>query len=527
MDVGRGGPAAWPNPIPRRDPAGPAVTGPPVMIPPDMGVPRPTVRLLAVLLLGPLAAPAPAPAATAVGASLDRAADAPGGGAGPCPGIPEACTVALLRDGAGRDAAVPADGVLVAVAVRAAPGAGGVVVPRVLRPAGGDTVVPVADGPPVTLTGGVQRVPVRLPVRAGDVLALRADALPGVFAAPAGAGTHAVFAEPPAWPVGADPREPDPGAPLPGDLLLAAELEADGDGDGFGDETQDACPTDPACAVALGLRSSGPLFGVTGRPVEHAYAVHNTGPVPAQQVRLDLGLPATGAVRDVRAPGPCVAIASASLRCALGTLAPGAEAVVVLVLDAEAGAVVRSAATAAGEGDPPVVSGLGTTFTAASVAPPPRPFAVVACANLVRGTGDDEVVGGTSFGDRLLGGAGRDLLRGLSGDDCLEGGAGGDVLDGGPGADRLAGGDGHDRLLGEAGDDRLRGGLRDDVLLGGAGADVLEGGPGRDRFAGGPGDDRVEARDGVAEQVDCGRGADTARLDRRDRARGCERVIRR
>jgi dipeptidyl aminopeptidase/acylaminoacyl peptidase len=63
---------------------------------------------------------------------------------------------------------------------------------------------------------------------------------------------------------------------------------------------------------------------------------------------------------------------------------------------------------------------------------------------------------------------------------------------------------GDDLLPGTTGDDRVCGGAGDDVLAGGAGNDVLHGGGGRDTLLGGAGDD-------------------SARLERRDVARGVER----
>jgi len=460
----------------------------------------------------------------------------PDGGAGPCPAGATTCTVALVRDATGGAAGAPADGVLVRVRLRARTGADGTFTPRVLRPQGDGTFVPVGAGTAFALdgSGDVQTVPTRIRVRAGDVLALRGTALPGAFDDGSAAGAVATFGEPPLWDLGGPPRAPDPGAPAPGDLILAGVLEADADGDGHGDESQDACPLDGArstpCEVDLSVAVGAPAFGVGGQPFDHAFVIRNAGPSPAADIEVRVAGVDGGDLRGVAAPGACVGD-GAGLRCAVGRLDPGTEAVVRLTLAGAAGAVVRSAATVTSSvpdrmpGDDSASA--ATTLTAPSVAPPQRPFVPFACANLIRGTGDDELLSGTGFGDRLIGGAGRDLIRGAGGDDCLEGGAGGDVLDGENGNDRLAGGDGHDRLRGGPGDDSLRGGLRDDVLIGGAGRDTLVGGIGKDRFDAGPGNDAVDARDGVRESIDCGRGLDSVRVDRRDRFRGCERVRRR
>ena len=118
------------------------------------------------------------------------------------------------------------------------------------------------------------------------------------------------------------------------------------------------------------------------------------------------------------------------------------------------------------------------------------------------------------------------LLIGTSRSDRLTGGDDGDVIFGFGGADRLRGAAGHDCLMGAQGADRLEGGPGDDRLTGGRGGDVLIGGPGLNAYDAGPGRDRVDARNGRREIVDCGRGRDRARVDRRDRVRRCERVLR-
>ncbi len=82
-------------------------------------------------------------------------------------------------------------------------------------------------------------------------------------------------------------------------------------------------------------------------------------------------------------------------------------------------------------------------------------------------------------------------------------------VDGGPGQDRLVGGPGRDGLVGGNGHD---------TLLGGSGPDALYG----DEY--GPPDSRLLR---IRDRLRCGRGLDSARADRSDRLRGCERVDRR
>jgi Ca2+-binding RTX toxin-like protein len=81
--------------------------------------------------------------------------------------------------------------------------------------------------------------------------------------------------------------------------------------------------------------------------------------------------------------------------------------------------------------------------------------------------------------------------------------------------DSLHGGPGRDRLTGYSTDSFLYGGPGADRLSGGRGDDLLDGGPGDGRIVAGPGHDIVR----------CGLGRDVARVDRRDRVKGCEKVL--
>ncbi len=106
---------------------------------------------------------------------------------------------------------------------------------------------------------------------------------------------------------------------------------------------------------------------------------------------------------------------------------------------------------------------------------------------------------GDDTADEFRGGDDADNLTGNGGDDTLVGGGGNDCLAGGPGADRLAGSKGADKLFA------------------GAGADTVTGSRGADR---------IWARDGVADDIDCGKGKkDVVRADSADVvARNCEKV---
>jgi fermentation-respiration switch protein FrsA (DUF1100 family) len=80
-----------------------------------------------------------------------------------------------------------------------------------------------------------------------------------------------------------------------------------------------------------------------------------------------------------------------------------------------------------------------------------------------------------------------------------------------------------ERIVGSAGGDRLRGGGGNDRISGKGGDDCVRGNRGKDRLSGGGGNDRLAARDGERERIRCGKGKDTAVVDRIDRVRGCEK----
>lgn len=96
---------------------------------------------------------------------------------------------------------------------------------------------------------------------------------------------------------------------------------------------------------------------------------------------------------------------------------------------------------------------------------------------------------------------------------AIHGGQGNDSLTGGSGNDTLFGGQGADVLIGTTGDDQLFGGAGNDTLQGGAGNDTLTGGDGDDSMRSGTGSDVFFARDGFADTVIGGGGADSAQID--------------
>ena len=107
------------------------------------------------------------------------------------------------------------------------------------------------------------------------------------------------------------------------------------------------------------------------------------------------------------------------------------------------------------------------------------------------GWGGNDILEGSQYADKLLGGDGHDVLSGGAGNDILGGNAGNDVLHGGDGDDTLNGGSGNDTLNGDAGNDTLIGGAGNDFLSGGDGNDFMNGGAGHDALHGGTGNDNM------------------------------------
>ena len=139
----------------------------------------------------------------------------------------------------------------------------------------------------------------------------------------------------------------------------------------------------------------------------------------------------------------------------------------------------------------------GRDFPGGSFGAPSDPLGPGGCASTRQGTAGADTLAGTSAGDLIFGLGGDDLIRGLAGNDCL---------------------------IGDGENDRLLGGRGSDRLTGGAGADTLVGGKGVNRYDAGSGNDIVKAANGRRELVSCGQGRDRARVDRRDRVRGCEQL---
>jgi uncharacterized repeat protein (TIGR01451 family) len=291
-----------------------------------------------------------------------------------------------------------------------------------------------------------------------------------------------------------------------------------------------APPGARAATADISVGMSGPQYAVVDADASYDVTVVNAGPSAATGVMLSDAIPA--GTRLVRTAGDGTCTPGVTLRCSLPSIPVGDSAAVTIVLaGTAAGTTVHHAISVTATTTDPTTgdhtAAVDTVVTEPSVAPPPVALVGPPCANVARGTRDDDVLTGTAYGDTIYGLEGSDLLRGSDGGDCLWGGEGADVLDGDGGDDALWGGNGRDRLVGGAGNDRLYGGLKRDVLIGGLGDDQVFPGTGQDLVRAGAGNDVISARDGSRDVIECGPGADRVTADRRDRVRGCEQVVRR
>jgi Ca2+-binding RTX toxin-like protein len=83
-----------------------------------------------------------------------------------------------------------------------------------------------------------------------------------------------------------------------------------------------------------------------------------------------------------------------------------------------------------------------------------------------------------------------------------------------------------DKIIARGGDDRVKGKAGADYLIGGAGADKIVGGIGFDEMRGGGAADVIAARDGERDTIICGRGFDRVFVDAvEDGVFDCEEVI--
>ena len=283
---------------------------------------RPRALALAGLLaaLGPAAA---ARAATTVGSDLSSTPTA-----SVCA---SSCTAFGVSSSSGDPVAVaPFSGVIVGWAVRSASPTATLTL-RTLRPVSGtSSYAPVRTGDPQSIPAGVSKYGARIPVSAGDIIGIDASGGAKLFA-PSTTFASKVF----------NPPLPsnNPSATWPDELLLNADIEHDADGDGYGDETQDLCPTDAsrhtACLsnLTVSIRPD-PAPLTVGRPLTLTIKVNNDGPSPAQDVGLVVNLPGSATPLQARA-GRGYCAGAYTFTCHLGAIDANDQGTVTLVVRPE------------------------------------------------------------------------------------------------------------------------------------------------------------------------------------------------
>jgi hypothetical protein len=234
---------------------------------------------LAAVAAGMLALPAVGQAATTFGSRLNHEP----ANSGECmnPPTPGPCTLVSFihpidPNGDPYSGGAPVGGVITKFRIRAF-GEGGAAATVTFRladisrpdPQNANSAVAtlVAEGPTVTIPATnapetpILEFPARVPVAQGNHLALDGT---NVWATVNNSGDKFTYVFQPPLVAGQGPRGSVDNA---GELLVQADIEPDADGDGFGDETQDGCPsqatTQGACdtagpgisGVAVGARS--------------------------------------------------------------------------------------------------------------------------------------------------------------------------------------------------------------------------------------------------------------------------------
>lgn len=298
-------------------------------------------RRLIVPLAGALLAvlPATAGAATTVGSDLTRTPTQ----TYTCASQSSCTAIQTTLPGNAAPLTVPADGVITRWRVKTKAGTAAAVRLRVIRDAAGGQHLGVASSSSVVTStaGDVQTftlgAPSRgIPVQAGDHIGLDQATNAAVIAAPA-AGAQLQWWEPALGDglAALGTAKPDV------ELFFNADVEPDADRDGFGDETQDACPTDPttqqACPMSLGVTSSSDRTTArSGEDVPLTVVVTNVGRNTASGGTLTWSVNGTipRAVTLAASAGSCApavggGIASA---CTLPDLPPGGQVVFTAVL---------------------------------------------------------------------------------------------------------------------------------------------------------------------------------------------------
>jgi uncharacterized repeat protein (TIGR01451 family) len=250
---------------------------------------------------------------------------------------------------------MPSDGVLTSWSFQAVATAPTGIKAKVGRSAGGASYTIVAEsGAENPAANVLSTFPTRIVVKAGDILGL-SNPTSG-----------------PAWlksDVPADVLQTVMGDQAPGTTTaysgapgykadISAQLEADADGDGFGDETQDSCPTDPttqaACQADMSItKTADKSSAKVGDTITYTLTATNASQSnTAKSVTITDNLPSSVTfVSATASQGSCSG--TGIVTCAVGDVGKGASAVVTIVVKATGkGTATNTAAVSSATTDP-------------------------------------------------------------------------------------------------------------------------------------------------------------------------------
>ena len=297
----------------------------------------------------------------------------------------------------------------------------------------------------------------------------------------------------------------------------------------------DTCTASPTGAdLSVTLASTANV--AVGNGFAYTVTVANNGTSTATAVEVTDAVPAQLRTQSVLPGAGTSCSGLVTVRCTVGSLAPGAKATIVIHAAAVApGTLTNTLSVSSSTIDPTpannsasrsvVAEGFACTVIGtpgADTLAAPSTSRAVLC-----GLGGVDTLTGLSGNDQLYGGDGNDTLNGGAGNDVLTGGPGDDAIDGGThtdgGADRISYADarssmivnmgqlhawddgavagdaavGYDAFVSVEGaigspfDDQLLGGAASDRLEGVGGADLIYGYGGHDQLDGGVGNDGV------------------------------------
>lgn len=337
--------------------------------------------LLACLALGTSAAPASA--ATTLGgvATAEQPTT--------CSSSDQTVFQVATSEGGNKPYVVPSAGVIVRFRIAFGGTDGTPFKFRVFRPQGSD-VKSIAVVRATLDASGNATVPARVAVQPGDLLGIGRSAGAGDLRCAIQTGNMADQ-------IGGDDVDvPDdgthPAAAAEGGYRINAEaiLEPDADGDGFGDESQDRCPSDKsrvdvACEtdLALDLSLAEPRIPFSTVGVA-TFTVQNVSASPADAARVTGTLPTgLGLVAVTPGSGSC---APGAIDCSFGTLPGGATGVAIAVVKGVAAGpqVISGAASSATADTNAGNNGASATLDVLAAPLPPRTCRVPALRGLTK-----------------------------------------------------------------------------------------------------------------------------------------------